>query len=111
MADTASRPLVAGRVTLGHADAGSGEAVITVVDAHSRQQGRTRTVGGHYRLDLPGAGSWQLVASAPGHAPQADRVLVETGTREVSYDLVLVAASPGTGSDASEALPPAVHRA
>jgi DHA2 family lincomycin resistance protein-like MFS transporter len=72
------------------------EAAVTLVDDHGRQQGRTRTVAGAWSLRVPGAGSWQLIVSAPGHAPQARRVvLAGAGDRSDEHlDLVPSTLSP-----------------
>ncbi len=54
----------------GHVElVGPGEAVVTLVDEHGGQHGRTGTRSGRYELDLPTPGVWLLVVSAPGHAP------------------------------------------
>jgi hypothetical protein len=58
------------------------DAVVTVVDAHGRQSGRA-TGDDHGRFavtDLP-AGTYTVIASAPGHAPSAHPATVgEPGT-------------------------------
>lgn len=71
------------------ADGALPDAVVTLIDPHGRQHGRTRATGGRYELVLPGAGTWQLVVGAPGHAPRADRLVVGERSRVVVHDLVL----------------------
>lgn len=77
---------------------GDREATVTLVDPHGRQQGLVTTVDGRYELAVPGSGSWQLVARAPGHAPQADRLFLHTDTDDVAHDLVLVPSGGTTGT-------------
>jgi hypothetical protein len=47
-------------------------AVLTLIDAQGRQAGRAAPdSSGAFRLVAPGAGSYVLLASAPGHLPRA----------------------------------------
>lgn len=68
------------------------EVVVTLVDANGQQRGRTRAIDGRYELVLPGPGTWQVVAGAPGHTPRADRVVVGAHAREIVHDITLDAA-------------------
>ncbi|MEJ2889170.1 carboxypeptidase-like regulatory domain-containing protein [Actinomycetospora sp. OC33-EN06] len=76
------RPVVAGTVE------GPAEAVVTLVDTDGRQHGRAGTTDGRYRLPVPAAGTWLVIVSAPGHAPQARRVEVRGGD-DRAHDLRL----------------------
>jgi DHA2 family lincomycin resistance protein-like MFS transporter len=96
VADTA-----AARVRVhGHVDlAGPGEAMVTLVDEHGGQHGRTGTRAGRYELDLPTPGAWLLVVSAPGHAPHAERLVAADATSELTHHVTLPAATPNASSD------------
>ena len=110
--------LVRGRVTDG---AGTPlDATVTLVDAAGRQRGRATAAGDGYRLDVPAAGAYQLVAIAPGHAPEAARLVLGPGVgsrpeaRAVDQDLVLAVSRPAvshratpTGPDRAGRLRPA----
>jgi DHA2 family lincomycin resistance protein-like MFS transporter len=79
----------------GHVDlAGPGEAMVTLVDEHGGQHGRTGTRAGHYELDLPTPGAWLLVVSAPGHAPHAERLVAAGSTPELTHHVALPASTP-----------------
>jgi DHA2 family lincomycin resistance protein-like MFS transporter len=82
----------------GHVDlAGPGEAMVTLVDEHGGQHGRTGTRSGRYALELPAPGAWLLVVSAPGHAPRAERLVAAAGTPELTHHVRLTATSPSSG--------------
>ena len=79
----------------GHVDlAGSGEAMVTLVDEHGGQHGRTGTRAGRYELDLPTPGAWLLVVSAPGHVPHAERLVATGSTPELTHHVALPASTP-----------------
>ncbi len=79
----------------GHVDlAGPGEAMVTLVDEHGGQHGRSGTRAGHYELDLPSPGAWLLVVSAPGHAPRAERLVATGSTPELTHHVRLPASTP-----------------
>ena len=84
----------------GHVElVGPGEAVVTLVDEHGGQHGRTGTRAGRYELDLPTPGVWLLVVSAPGHAPHAERLVAPGSTPELTHRVTLPATTPDrTGS-------------
>ncbi|OIV35358.1 hypothetical protein BIV57_22190 [Mangrovactinospora gilvigrisea] len=63
-------------------------AVLTLVGAGGRQAGRTATrADGHYELPVDALGSYVLIASAPGHRPQA--LALTVGTASVELDVRL----------------------
>ena len=70
--------------------------MITLVDEHGGQHGRTGTRSGRYDLDLPAPGAWLLVVSAPGHAPRAERLVAAASTPELTHHLTLTASSPSS---------------
>jgi DHA2 family lincomycin resistance protein-like MFS transporter len=76
--------------------AGPGEAVVTLVDEHGGQHGRTGTRSGSYELDLPTPGAWLLVVSAPGHAPHAERLVAAGGTATLTHHVTLPASATPT---------------
>jgi DHA2 family lincomycin resistance protein-like MFS transporter len=79
--------------------AGPGEAMVTLVDEHGGQHGRTGTRAGRYELDLPTPGAWLLVVSAPGHAPHAERLVAAESTPELTHHVALPTSTPTTSSD------------
>ncbi|MDX3239599.1 MFS transporter [Streptomyces sp. ME03-5709C] len=77
-------------------------ATLTLVSLTGRQLGRATTgADGGYRLAVPGAGSYVLIAAADGHQPQASTVVV--GAEPVPYDVVLAGTSGLTGTVVAEA--------
>ncbi|MDX3097612.1 MFS transporter [Streptomyces sp. ME19-03-3] len=77
-------------------------ATLTLVSLTGRQLGRASAgADGDYRLAVPGAGSYVLIAAADGHQPQASTVVV--GAEPVPYDVVLAGTSGLTGTVVAEA--------
>ena len=110
--DHPDRPRSAERPTAirvrGHVDlAGPGEAMVTLVDEHGGQHGRTGTRSGYYELGLPTPGTWLLVVSAPGHAPRAERLVAEGSTPELTHHVALPASTPEPSSTPREPQPAA----
>jgi len=63
-------------------------AVVTLIDPSGRQLGRATTrEDGRYAVDTPGAGTYVLIGSAPGHQPEAATLSV--GDLPLEYDLRL----------------------
>ena len=92
----------------GHVDlAGPAEAMVTLVDEHGGQHGRTGTRSGYYELTLPRPGTWLLVVSAPGHAPRAERLVAEGSTPELTHHVALPAAATEPSSTPREPQPAA----
>jgi DHA2 family lincomycin resistance protein-like MFS transporter len=81
--------------------AGPGEAVVTLVDEHGGQHGRTGTRAGRYELDLPTPGAWLLVVSAPGHAPHAERLVAAGSSPELTHHVTLPASASTTADRSS----------
>jgi MFS family permease len=72
-------------------------AAVTLISPSGRQLGRTTThVDGGYRLGVPGAGSYVLIASADGHQPQASTLAV--GDEPVAFDVLLDGTSGLSGA-------------
>ncbi|MEV0218252.1 MFS transporter [Streptomyces sp. NPDC050704] len=72
-------------------------AAVTLVTLEGRQLGRAvAQVDGTYAVDVPGAGSYVLIASADGFQPQASTVVV--GDTPVSYDILLSGTSGLAGA-------------
>lgn len=89
-------PALHGRIrgTAGEAVAG---ATVTLISPGGRQLGRAvAPSGGRYRLDVPSAGSYVLIAAAEGRQPQASTVVV--GEEPLSHDIVLSANSGLAGT-------------
>jgi uncharacterized membrane protein YccC len=94
--DTESEPAeevdtVTSRV-LGQVRGGDGhplaDAALTLVDAKGREVGRSVPADdGRYRIEVPEAGTYLLIASSPGRHPTADLVTVPAGP--VVRDVVL----------------------
>ena len=73
-----------------------GGAALTLIDHGGRQVSRDNAgQDGGFELSAPGAGSYVLVASAPGHQPWAASVLV--GSEPVSVDVLLAGSGGVTG--------------
>jgi protocatechuate 3,4-dioxygenase beta subunit len=71
-------------------------AALTLIDTAGRQSGRAATgEDGRYALTSPGAGSYVLIATAPGHQPRAVGVSVQD--RPVELDLRLGGSGRLTG--------------
>jgi DHA2 family lincomycin resistance protein-like MFS transporter len=81
--------------------AGPGEAMVTLVDEHGGQHGRTGTRAGRYELDLPTPGAWLLVVSAPGHAPHAERLVAAGSSPELTHHVTLPASASTTADRSS----------
>jgi hypothetical protein len=65
-----------------------GSAALTLIDLTGRQVGRATSAGdGSYRMDVPGSGSFVLIAAAGAHQPEASTVRVGDGP--VQLDLLL----------------------
>jgi EmrB/QacA subfamily drug resistance transporter len=93
---TESGPPVRGHVR--HADGTSVHgATITLIDRSGHQVGRGRSEpDGSYLMRTPGAGSYTLVAAAPGHRPRASTVMV--GSQPSDVDLVLTGTASLAGT-------------
>ncbi|MQA10856.1 MAG: DHA2 family efflux MFS transporter permease subunit [Pseudonocardiaceae bacterium] len=73
------------------------DAALTLIDPGGRQIGRGRSgQDGSYRLAVPGAGSYVLIASADAHQPEASMVTV--GEQPVDLELVLTGTSGLAGT-------------
>ncbi|MEU8822773.1 MFS transporter [Streptomyces sp. NPDC048636] len=91
--EVVSGRLVHGRV-LGPADVPLADAAVTLIDTGGQQLGRTASGDdGHYRVTVPHAGNVVLIASAPGHRPQAATLLV--ADQPVVCDLRLTGGGTG----------------
>ncbi|MDX3225544.1 MFS transporter [Streptomyces sp. ME19-01-6] len=87
---------VQGRV-LGPGDAPLAGAAVTLIDNTGRQLGRTVSgPDGRYSLAAPDAGSFVLIASAPGHQPQAATLLLSDAP--VTCDVRLAGGGGPTGT-------------
>ncbi|QNP68193.1 DHA2 family efflux MFS transporter permease subunit [Streptomyces roseirectus] len=72
-------------------------AAVTLISLGGRQVGRVVSGDdGAYRVEVPGAGSYVLVASAEGCAPQASTVVV--GAEPVTCDVLLAGTSALAGT-------------
>jgi EmrB/QacA subfamily drug resistance transporter len=64
------------------------DGTVTLIDALTGAQvGTTRTDDGHYRLEVPRAGEYLLVVSAPGRRPLAERVRVSAPELAMARDV------------------------
>ncbi|WP_461096146.1 MFS transporter [Streptomyces bullii] len=71
-------------------------AAVTLISPAGRQLGRSvAQADGSYALDVPGSGSYVLIASADGYQPQASTVVVNG--EPVAYDVLLSGTSGLTG--------------
>ncbi|MGW3955104.1 MFS transporter [Streptomyces sp. NPDC004752] len=71
-------------------------AAVTLISLSGRQLGRSVTqADGSYALDVPGTGSYVLIAAADGFQPQASTIVVHEGP--VSYDVLLSGTSGLSG--------------
>jgi MFS transporter, DHA2 family, lincomycin resistance protein len=69
-------------------------AVVTLIDTNGAQRGHARAGDdGAYALDVPSAGVWYVVVSAPGHRPRADRLVVGEHDDAVTHDIAMQSAS------------------
>ncbi|MER5220564.1 carboxypeptidase-like regulatory domain-containing protein [Streptomyces flaveus] len=72
-------------------------AAVTLVSLGGRQLGRAVAgPDGSYQVDVPGVGSYVLIASADGYQPQASTVVA--GGEPVSYDILLSGTSSLLGT-------------
>ncbi len=72
------------------------QAAVTLISLAGRQLGRAVAQGdGAYTVDVPGAGSYVLIASADGYQPQASTIVVND--EPVAYDILLSGTSGLTG--------------
>ncbi|MGI5196726.1 MFS transporter [Streptomyces sp. CA-288835] len=81
-------------------------AAVTLISLGGRQLGRSVThADGGYALDVPGAGSYVLIASADGFQPQASTIVVND--EPISYDIVVSGTSglSGVVRDAASGAP------
>ncbi|ONM48923.1 MFS transporter [Nocardia donostiensis] len=88
-------PSIGGRV---HREDGRAvpHTVLTLIDQRGRQVGRGHgSAGGDYRIGVPAAGSYVLIASAGGHQPAA--VNVSVGQRAQRVDITLLGSGEVTG--------------
>ncbi|MFI6665642.1 DHA2 family efflux MFS transporter permease subunit [Streptomyces sp. NPDC050481] len=94
--DGGSGPALRGRI-LGTAGEAVENATLTLISLGGRQLGRAVAHSeGRYRLDVPAAGSYVLIAAADGHQPQASTVVV--GEEPLSHDVLLSANSGLVGT-------------
>ncbi|MEZ3181105.1 MFS transporter [Streptomyces pimonensis] len=71
-------------------------AAVTLISLGGRQLGRSvAQADGAYAVDVPGAGSYVLIAAADGHQPQASTVVVNG--EPVAHDILLSGTSGLTG--------------
>ncbi|MGC9500810.1 MFS transporter [Streptomyces sp. WG7] len=72
------------------------QAAVTLISLAGRQLGRSvAQADGSYAVDVPGAGSYVLIASADGFQPQASTIVVND--EPVAYDILLSGTSGLTG--------------
>ncbi|MEU0216390.1 MFS transporter [Streptomyces sp. NPDC006265] len=72
------------------------QAAVTLISPAGRQLGRSvAQADGSYAVDVPGSGSYVLIASADGFQPQASTVVVNG--EPVAYDILLSGTSGLTG--------------
>ncbi|RZQ65218.1 MFS transporter [Amycolatopsis suaedae] len=72
-------------------------ATLTLIDRNGHQVGRATTGGdGGYQVGAPGAGTYVLIISAPGHQPQASSVVVAGGP--ATLDVTLTGAGELAGT-------------
>ncbi|MEU3950780.1 MFS transporter [Streptomyces achromogenes] len=72
------------------------QAAVTLISLSGRQLGRSvAQADGSYALNVPGTGSYVLIASADGYQPQASTIVV--GEEPVAYDILLSGTSGLTG--------------
>ncbi|MEU4494885.1 MFS transporter [Streptomyces sp. NPDC023998] len=102
-ADTPAAPVavvttaVVRGVVRGNEGAAVPQAAVTLISPAGRQLGRSvAQADGSYALDVPGAGSYVLIASADGFQPQASTVVV--GAEPLDYDILLCGASGLAGT-------------
>ncbi len=98
----ADGPLCVGGLVL---TAGGGpvpDAVVALTDENGRQAGRGSTgEDGRFALGVPGPGTYLLIGTAGGHAPQAVTVVVRHRGAEVCLELAGRGAVSGTVTGAS----------
>jgi uncharacterized surface anchored protein len=79
-----------------------GGAVLTLIDHFGQQVARGNAdPAGRYHLQAPGAGSYVLIASAPGHQPHASALKLDSQPAVV--DVTLIGAGEIAGLVTSEA--------
>ncbi|MEV5463188.1 MFS transporter, partial [Streptomyces cellulosae] len=72
------------------------QAAVTLISPAGRQLGRSvAQADGSYAVDVPGSGSYVLIASADGYQPQASTVVVNG--EPLAYDILLSGTSGLTG--------------
>ncbi|MFH9733773.1 MFS transporter [Streptomyces sp. NPDC017260] len=72
------------------------QAAVTLISLAGRQLGRSvAQADGSYAVDVPGAGSYVLIASADGFQPQASTIVVND--EPIAYDILLSGTSGLTG--------------
>ncbi|MFH9819485.1 MFS transporter [Streptomyces sp. NPDC017230] len=72
------------------------QAAVTLISLAGRQLGRSvAQADGSYAVDVPGAGSYVLIASADGFQPQASTIVVND--EPLAYDVLLSGTSGLTG--------------
>jgi len=89
-------PMVRGHVRRADAAAVPG-ATVTLIDRSGHQVGRgSSEPDGSYLMHTPGAGSYTLVAAAPGYRPRAATVLIASQPADVDLTLTGTSSLAGT---------------